>query len=571
MFNQTYSLLSNKSIPDFTAFIKGEQQISFSNFKDDVEKLAYQLKNLKDESVIIYIQDDLYTFYKCFMASLHIGKNIILPAFLTSENSDDLLNLSKTLLTTSEITNNDFNIINPHTLTLDKQEALKEIDVENTYIFFFTSGSTSKPKTIKKAFKTISLETALLYNNEKEKLTQNPTVISSTQPNHIYGMLWRFLLPLSCSITQDLDLILFPEEIVAKQEKYEKISFITTPSFMNQLVSYKNQYQFKDNCISIYSSGSLLSEKTSSAMFEIFDTSPLEIFGSTESGSIAYRQQKNGPTWHIANDIELKLDEDTCLIVNSPRSYQNPYKMSDSVTFTDEKNFILNGRIDRLVKIAEKRISLPDMEQKLETHKFIKQAYALPLEDEKRTILGSVITLTEEGKNFLKTNSKLTFTSNIKQYLSQYFEAVALPRKIRIVEKIPTNAQGKFIRNNIAKLFHSKITEPIIENLEITQTTLKTTLTFLKDAEYFKGHFKDYPILPGVIQIHFVFHFLKTYFNENPHNYTVSKLKFTNLILPQKEVDFTLEKTQPNEYSFTYKKDEKNFSSGKIILRGKNV
>ena len=90
---------------------------------------------------------------------------------------------------------------------------------------------------------------------------------------------------------------------------------------------------------------------------------------------------------------------------------------------------------------------------------------------------------------------------------------------------------------------------------------------FLGDSAYFKGHFEKYPVLPGVIQLHFIIKFIRTFFHKNFNGYDIVKLKFSNLILPDTLVHFELNQTNDNEFSFCYKNEKNTYSVGKIVIK----
>ena len=558
-----------QNFDNYMPFVENGKTISFSQYKHDVIHYTAALKKEKSKNVILYFPNDLYLFYVCFMACLHAEKDVILPSFLTNTNIENLKETSSFLLTTEKLSSPNFKILNPKEIKADEQLTLQSI--QNRYVSFFTSGSTGTPKQIEKNFLTLSKEVRMHSLLQQSVILHNPVVIATVLPYHMYGMLWRFLFTLCNGLTQELDTAFSPEEIQQKQSLHTKIALITTPSFMNELIAYHDQYTFKNNCIAVYSSGSLLRSKTSKGMQDLFGVSPFEIFGSTETGGIAYRQQKDGNLWHLFPDVHIDVLQDSTFSVDSDFCYQRPYLMQDSISLQKDGTFLLNGRVDRLVKIAENRISLPEMEEKLIELFYIKQAYLIPIETQKGITLGAMITLTEEGKKTLCQFGKNELVKKIKTYLSDWYEKTALPKKFRFVQQIPTNTQGKIIKNQVLHFFQSKLTEPVMDNIKISPFKISMDLIFLKDSPYFEGHFPEYPILPGVIQTHFAFEFLRTFFKKTPTQYTLSKLKFSALILPQISVHFEMEKLSEEEYFFIYKNGEKIYSSGKIVTEDKDV
>ena len=143
-----------------------------------------------------------------------------------------------------------------------------------------------------------------------------------------------------------------------------------------------------------------------------------------------------------------------------------------------------------------------------------------------------------------------------------------MPRNIIIVNTIPVNTQGKYIKSDINAIFESNLAEPIMQNITKTDSNLSADLTFLKDSSYFKGHFPNHPVLPGVIQMHFVLLFIKQYFNMETNDYHIIKLKFSNLILPDTPVHFELKRNSEKEFAFDYCCGDKKYSGAKIVIKG---
>ncbi len=545
-------------------FLDKSRTITMRQYMNDVAKYAKLFSKISDDVLVLFIPDNLYLYYVCFMALMQAGKEIILPALLTTENAKPLLDMTHYLITDKFDSFGEFNIVD---LNCEDNTDWQFKDMSDGVIYFFTSGSTGTPKRIKKQLKMLSAEVAFHCENQKHLLSQNPVMISSVAPYHMYGLLWRFLYPLNAGTVSDLDIIFTPEELQYKQSIYDCVLFATTPSFLDGITRYQNQYQFKDNCIGIYSSGSLLDTKTSQNAYNMFGVSPFEIFGSTETGGVASRQQINGQPWTIFEPVNVTLTSESMLSIESDFSCQNPYLMSDIVEFVNDNQFLLKGRGDRMVKIAEERVSLPEMEEKLCAYPYINKSYVSTLIRKDRTIICAAITLNDEGKKHIIQNGRHNFINELKQYMLKFFPNVVLPRKIRIVENIPVNIQGKYIKSDIAAMFESNVAEPIMQNVVKTDSELIADLTFLKDGSYFTGHFPGFPVLPGVIQIHFVLMFIKQYFNITPNDYHILKLKFSSLILPDTSVHFELKKSGENEFVFNFSNGDTKYSNGKISIK----
>ncbi|MBR3148328.1 MAG: acyl-CoA synthetase [Alphaproteobacteria bacterium] len=564
MFTEINKFFISNIAPTHTVFYRGDKKVSFAEFSDDVARMANVFNRIKSDTVILYIPENIYLFHVMFMALMQAKKDVILPAILTEQSIDALRTETDTIVSDQMINFAGFTSVD---INQDFGSDWNFCDMDDRLIYFFTSGSTGTPKKICKTFHNLSAEVAMHNKMQYNAFNMSPVTIASIAPYHMYGLLWRFLIPMAGGIAIDTNMIFTPEELQDAQQKFDAVLFATTPSFLDGIVKYQGQYKFPDNCVGIFSSGSLLNLQTSEKTRKIFGVSPFEVFGSTETGGVAFRQQENGPLWTVFDGVKINSDENNCIIADSEFCCVRPFQMSDVIESQNEHQFVLKGRADRIVKIAEERISLPEYEDRLCSHKFVEHAYVTTVNQNGRVVIGCVLTLTDEGKNFITSHGRHEFITNIKNLLSAYFPNVALPRKIRIVNKIPMNTQGKILKLEINEILRSIVAEPIAKKLTTTDSFLTAELMFLGDSAYFKGHFEDCPVLPGVIQLHFVIKFIQTFFHKKIEVYDVIKLKFTSLILPDTLVHFQLNKLSDNEFSFCYEKGDVKYSAGKIVIK----
>lgn len=564
MFTEINKLFISNISSTRTVFYRDSVAVSFAEFSRDVARMANIFSRTDANPVILFIPDDIYMFCVYFMGLMQAGKDVVLPAMLTEQNVGSLREITDTIVTNQHFDFKDFSFIDTNQ---DYGNSWNFCDMNNRLLYFFTSGSTGTPKKICKTIHNLAAEVAQHNKMQRTLFDMSPVMVASIAPYHMYGILWRFFIPLAAGIAVDTELIFTPEELQHAQNKFDNVLFVTTPSFLDGITKYQNQYTFKDNCIGIFTSGSLLDNNTSQKTFETFGVSPFEVFGSTETGGIAFRQQKNGALWTIFDAVKVSLDENNCIIADSEFCCERPYQTSDMIEMKNEHQFLLKGRADRVVKIAEERISLPEYEEKLNSCPFVEQSYVTTVNQNDRMVIGCVITLTDSGKQFIISHGRHHFIQDLKNWLSPYFPTVALPRKVRIVNVIPVNAQGKILKHEIVEILRSTLADPIAQNLTKTDNMLSADLVFLGDSVYFKGHFENCPILPGVIQLDFVIKFINLFFNKNIKAYDIIKLKFTNLILPDTVVHFELNKLSDDEFTFCYENGSVKYSAGKIAIK----
>jgi len=297
---------------------------------------------------------------------------------------------------------------------------------------------------------------------------------------------------------------------------------------------------------------------------------PVEIYGSTETGGIAHRISKNGLEWQPFSVCSLSLASNGCLCVKSPYiAEKNGFVTGDLAEFLDNGKFTLNGRIDSIVKIEEKRVSLLEVEKRIYSCGFVQDVCTLALSD-KRQYLAAAIILNEKGRETFSGTSKFQKDSFFKKYLSKFLESATIPRKWRYVESFAQDAQGKVKRKEIEKLFFSEKKENYqvlsvsFENLQTDEKKISADLFFSGTSDFFDGHFPQFQLLPAVAQIDTVIKISNKYLKMPINLKRISKVKFTSPIRPNTKVQLHisyLEKEKKLNFEF-YGMQSKKYSSG---------
>jgi len=119
-----------------------------------------------------------------------------------------------------------------------------------------------------------------------------------------------------------------------------------------------------------------------------------------------------------------------------------------------ERQFLLKGRTDRVIKLEEKRISLVEVEKRLDHLDWINESVVIPMTESDRLTLVAAIVLTSAGTAKLNELGKGKFWLLLRGELRQWLEPIAIPRRYRVVSEIPLNSQGKRLTNQIEQLFH---------------------------------------------------------------------------------------------------------------------
>lgn len=115
------------------------------------------------------------------------------------------------------------------------------------------------------------------------------------------------------------------------------------------------------------------------------------------------------------------------------------------------------------------------------------------------------------------------------------------------------------------------ILHPSILKQFITKEKIELDLIFSKDHIFFKGHFDNFPIFPGIAQLHYVIFFIKEFSDKNISIVNFKKIKFSKAIFPEENLSLNIIKQKNNSFAFLFKADENDIhSSGEIIIKEKN-
>ncbi|MDH5881291.1 AMP-binding protein [Vibrio sp. S/42/10] len=448
-------LLSQNRSPDSIVCFDDNCEITWQTFNDDLSQLVHLLSPFPVQRVAICTQDS-YLFSLAFLACAVNKKHIILPGNYQPCALAELSEHFDCLLVDDSIGEVKVSDVRNVQTLLDTEtreprtDNLPPVDLAEIHLTLFTSGSSGTPKAINKTLEHLDIETAQLDKNWGELIRGN-RVHSTVSHQHIYGLLFRILWPLCSGVPFARSNLEYPEQILSHANK--NCVLISSPALLKRLKNEINTAQLA----AIFSSGGPLPTESAHQSRKLLGYLPIEVFGSTETGGIAFRQQESAKTpWQLFDCIEASLNSENCIKLLSPYIDKNNwYQTADECEMVSESQFILKGRTDRVIKIEEKRVSLVEVEKRLEQLPWITECVVIPFEEPERLILASVLVLSEEGQAKFATMSKGKFWLMLRSELRKWLEPIAIPRKYRIVDEIPLNSQGKRLTSHIEQLIKS--------------------------------------------------------------------------------------------------------------------
>lgn len=432
----------------------------------------------------------------------------------------------------------------------------------------YTSGSTGQPKAISKTIGQLEAEAAVL--EEMWPSSQVGVVLATVSHQHLYGMTFRLFWPITTGRVFECELCEYSEDIVRQASAIDVFTLISSPSHLGRLNDGLDWESIGGKCVAVYSSAAPLMKEDSIQASSLLRTSVTEIYGSSETGAIAWRVQygeQEDTLWRPLPKVHLSSEREGALTVVSPYSDSGePFTLADQVKFSGEA-FQLLGRMDRIVKVEGKRVSLAAIEQCLHQSNLVKVSKALTI-SRKRVETVVVAELTEEGKLLLGEKGRRAILNSLKRWLAPNFEAVVLPRRWRFVDQLPYNKQGKLPLGVLQKMFEKDavrwpdiVAESIIDNRVEIECQVPASL------EYFDGHFAQNPILPGVVQVHWAEAYGRRILNISGAFLRLEVIKFQQVILPEDRMTITLEYDEDKKkLKFRYESRKGVHSSGRICF-----
>jgi len=225
----------------------------------------------------------------------------------------------------------------------------------------FTSGSTGTPVPHEKTFGRL-LECMRVA---AQRLGLAPgvshAIVATVPPQHMYGFEASVLLPLASGNALTAERPFYPADICAALAAVPGPRIlVTTPLHLRALMTAGIAVPDVDLVVSATAP---LSAQLASEVEQRARTRLLEIYGSTETGSIAVRRTTETPEWHLWPEVTLELrDAETWA---HGGHVEQPTRLHDVIEVTGRNRFLLHGRVADLVNIAGKRSSLSFLNHQL--------------------------------------------------------------------------------------------------------------------------------------------------------------------------------------------------------------
>jgi 3-hydroxymyristoyl/3-hydroxydecanoyl-(acyl carrier protein) dehydratase len=440
-----------------------------------------------------------------------------------------------------------------------------------------TSGSSGKPSCSFKQPQQIIAEIEMLEAAFGTGIPRNRVFCGTTSHQHLFGFTFRVMWPFLTGRPLSDNQIKIPSEVKSAITTHGKIVLISSPAFLSRAQQLFDFDYLSEANLYAFSSGGPLDSTTATRFNDTPGITLMEIYGSTETGALASRltsSAADGP-WKTLPGVAVETVDGLLSARATHFPDALPIQTEDRAEVLVD-GFILKGRKDKIVKVADKRVSLNELEHLLESRSDVSEARIVLLDS---GVLGAVVCPSDAGWEQIRFNGKNLFCNSLRDHLSVSVERVTTPKRWRLVKRIERNTQGKVGSNSLMALF-----TPLKTTLEweVEQTDSGSDrgssseeytawATIPTDLSEFDGHFPDAPIVPGVAQLSWVATSAGKAFDLTNSSLSISgnmeRVKFKKPIFPNTRLKMALRwDKSTDKIHFELSDDVDVYSSGRLLL-----
>jgi acyl-coenzyme A synthetase/AMP-(fatty) acid ligase len=299
--------------------------------------------------------------------------------------------------------------------------------IQDSEIWLYTSGTTGKPKKIIKTWQNMICSAALAI--DRFQLMQ-PCYIVATVPNqHMFGLETALFWPFFSKATLWYERSIFAEDIISalSNNPTQPALLVSTPLHLKKLLAF--ELKWPKHLSRLLSATAPLSQTLAEQLESEFKATLLEVYGSTETASIASRQTTATEVWQTYKGVSFEYLSNKRYAVKTP-SLKSSQILNDQIEQLDEQHFKLGKRDSDLIKVAGKRASLTELNHHLQSISGITEGIFIQHPAAERLTLFVASSLTP---------------SDILCELRNLIDPAFLPRPIIYLKVLPRNGVGKIL------------------------------------------------------------------------------------------------------------------------------
>jgi acyl-coenzyme A synthetase/AMP-(fatty) acid ligase len=563
-------LLSEYPGPTTPVAESGAVTINFARFRADVAANALRLRQSGCTHGLLVTRDSYWAAVGLF-ALMQAGVEVVMPQnvqrgmLAAISESWDILVCDQSL-----------DIAGP-ALVLSAgghgaDDALQALD-PTTPLSFFTSGSTGAPKRVAKTLAHLEQEVRSVDAILGSIVPLGAWVRSTVTHQHVYGLIFRLCWPLATGRPFAGMASEYWETLLGTFDR--GVALVTSPAHLTRLEGIPPVPVFRRPSL-VLSAGAPLTEEAAELAAAVLSAPVTEIFGSTETGAIAWRKRDQAASmWQPLPGAEIKRTEDGRLCVRAANVPGGEHVSADLIDIATDGRFTFRGRIDSIVKIEGHRVSILGLEKQLRSLAWIADAAVVVL-DAPVAQLAAAVVPTAAGAATLKEIGPYRFGRLLRRALAETQEPASLPRQWRFLDVLPTGTLGKrrlvdvvrlFARNNLPGALPIRPTEPEVRAVRSLTEGIELDLFISPDIACLEGHFPQVPIVPGVAQIDWAVKLAQRHLNCPIESAQTFRVKFRRPTVPNTIVVLALRHDGPwNRLNFEYSLGSEVLSRGSIFM-----
>lgn len=186
------------------------------------------------------------------------------------------------------------------------------------------------------------------------------------------------------------------------------------------------------------------------------------------------------------------------------------------------------------------------------------------------------VALSEDGIGVFRDKGRSAVVNELTQQLAQHHNESELPTHWRFCDQLPHTSQAEIDKFALPQQYEQQLkqqclarqldpiwqTETACENGQILHGKVPL------DLDYFSGHFANFPLVPGVVELQWVVEQIHRYFGKEMEIARVDNLKFQKFLRPNDEIELTLKwDSTKNRMGFQLKTSNEMCASGLILLK----
>ena len=533
--------------------------LTLENLKNDVSNARESIKDAPEGEIALF-HSDVYVFLVWLLAAWQEGRKVLVPVDKNIALNPRFSNWFKI----GEFDSPD--LVDWSISSSPANKAFKEIDPSFTALGVFTSGSTGEPVRIDKTIRQLESEVDAIEFTFGNEIPKDVVFYRSVSHQHFFGMPFGLFWAISRGSR------LSKVAIKGGHEWNTSIPqvLITSPSFLKSIVETADQHKNIGAGIrSIFSAGGVLENSVFSKIIEITKNRVVNIYGSSETGHIAWKSSPE-MAWRLQAGVEFKQPIEDVLEIKSKFCPNNDWFPTSDLARQSGDSFEILGRADRIIKIEGTRVSSSQLVASIKESGLVEDCLISDLENGRRSQLGAVLRLSAIGLQLLETNGRLKLVNSLKESLRGKVNSIAIPRRWRFVDEFPRNSLGKVVKADLDGLFLDGLENPIVINRQVNVQSAELVLDMLKSLDCFNGHFDDFPVVPGVALIEWAISAAKDHLLKDCAFIGMSQVKFQKFIKPNQVIRLKLEtKPESMNLKYQYHDAETIYSSGILKFRNK--